>query len=103
VPGSHRKGRQDRAGKASHAKQPLPAVLGLDMAGVVEEIGPGVTGFPLDGSTGRWQQAQAAFVSPAVGNFTARQLAGEDDQPRFVKVSDCSESQELASRTKSPR
>ena len=34
-----------RAGKAAHAKQPLPAVLGLDMAGVVEETGPGVTAF----------------------------------------------------------
>ena len=34
-----------RAGKAAHAKQPLPAVLGLDMAGVVEEVGPGVTAF----------------------------------------------------------
>jgi NADPH:quinone reductase len=34
-----------RAGKAPHAKQPLPAVLGLDMAGVVEEAGPGVTAF----------------------------------------------------------
>jgi NADPH:quinone reductase-like Zn-dependent oxidoreductase len=34
-----------RAGKAAHAKQPLPAVLGLDMAGVVEEIGAGVTAF----------------------------------------------------------
>ena len=32
-----------RAGKAAHAKQPLPAVLGLDMAGVVEEVGGGVT------------------------------------------------------------
>jgi NADPH:quinone reductase-like Zn-dependent oxidoreductase len=29
-----------RAGKAEHAKQPLPAVLGLDMAGTVEEVGP---------------------------------------------------------------
>jgi NADPH2:quinone reductase len=34
-----------RAGKAEHAKQPLPAVLGLDMAGIVEEAGPGVTAF----------------------------------------------------------
>src|SRR5215469_2111490 len=34
-----------RAGKAPHAKQPLPSVLGVDMAGVVEEVGPTVTGF----------------------------------------------------------
>ncbi|UWZ84227.1 zinc-dependent alcohol dehydrogenase family protein [Occallatibacter riparius] len=34
-----------RAGQAEHAKQPLPAVLGLDMAGIVEEIGSGVAGF----------------------------------------------------------
>ena len=34
-----------RAGKAGHAQQPLPAVLGLDMAGVVEEVGAEVTAF----------------------------------------------------------
>ena len=34
-----------RAGDAAHAKQPLPAVLGLDMAGTVEEVGNGVTKF----------------------------------------------------------
>jgi NADPH2:quinone reductase len=34
-----------RAGAAAHAKQPLPAVLGLDMAGTVEEVGSGVTRF----------------------------------------------------------
>ena len=34
-----------RAGAAGHAHQPLPAVLGLDMAGVVERVGAGVTRF----------------------------------------------------------
>jgi NADPH2:quinone reductase len=34
-----------RAGKAGHAKQPLPAILGLDMAGTVEEVGSVVTDF----------------------------------------------------------
>jgi len=34
-----------RAGQAAHAKQPLPAVLGLDMAGVVESVGPRVSRF----------------------------------------------------------
>jgi NADPH:quinone reductase len=34
-----------RAGAAAHAKQPLPAVLGLDMAGTVVEVGSRVTRF----------------------------------------------------------
>ena len=34
-----------RAAKAPHARQPLPAVLGVDIAGTVEEVGPGVTAF----------------------------------------------------------
>ena len=34
-----------RAGKADHAKHPLPLVLGIDMAGVVEAVGAGVTRF----------------------------------------------------------
>ena len=34
-----------RAGQAGHAKVSLPAILGIDMAGVVESVGEGVTGF----------------------------------------------------------
>ena len=34
-----------RAGSATHARQPLPAVLGLDMAGTAEAVGPEVTAF----------------------------------------------------------
>jgi NADPH:quinone reductase-like Zn-dependent oxidoreductase len=59
-----------RAGKAAHAKQPLPAVLGLDMAGVVEEVGSGVRAFrPGDevygmvGGVGGLQGTLAGFVA----------------------------------------
>ncbi len=59
-----------RAGKAAHAKQPLPAVLGLDMAGVVEEVGGGVTGFRagdevygMVGGVGGLQGTLAEFVA----------------------------------------
>lgn len=34
-----------RSGMAPHARQPLPATLGLDMAGVVDAVGPGVSPF----------------------------------------------------------
>jgi NADPH:quinone reductase len=36
-----------RAGSAAHAKHPLPLVLGIDMAGVVEALGQGVTQFQV--------------------------------------------------------
>jgi len=59
-----------RAGKAEHAKQPLPAVLGLDMAGTVEEVGDEVTAFrPGDevfgmaGGVGGRQGTLAEFVA----------------------------------------
>ena len=58
-----------RAGKAAHAQQPLPAVLGLDMAGTVEEVGPGVHAFkPGDevygmvGGVGGLQGTLATFI-----------------------------------------
>jgi len=59
-----------RAGQAAHAKQPLPAVLGLDMAGVVEEVGEGVTAFKrgdevygMTGGVGGLQGSLAEFVA----------------------------------------
>jgi NADPH:quinone reductase-like Zn-dependent oxidoreductase len=39
-----------RSGGAAHARQPLPAVLGLDLAGRVEATGAGVTAFRVGDS-----------------------------------------------------
>jgi NADPH:quinone reductase-like Zn-dependent oxidoreductase len=50
-----------RAGKATHAKQPLPASLGLDMAGTVEEVGSG-------DAAGRVAHPYAAFEVMAAGS-----------------------------------
>jgi NADPH2:quinone reductase len=62
-----------RAGKAAHAKQSLPAVLGLDMAGIVEEVGPDVTAFKrgdevfgMVGGAGGLQGTLAEFISADV-------------------------------------
>ena len=78
-----------RTGNGAHAKQTLPAILGMDMAGVVEELGAGVTGFSvgdevygLTGGVGGSQGSLAEFVAvdadllarkPA--NVTMRQAA----------------------------
>src|ERR1700760_3246615 len=58
-----------RAGKAAHAMQPLPAVLGLDMAGVVVETGPGTEAlkpgdevYGMVGGVGGLQGTLAEFV-----------------------------------------
>src|SRR5271170_3984580 len=59
-----------RAGQAAHARQPLPAVLGLDVAGTVEEVGPSVIAFsPGDevygmvGGVGGLQGTLAEFIA----------------------------------------
>jgi NADPH:quinone reductase-like Zn-dependent oxidoreductase len=58
-----------RAGIAAHARHPLPAVLGLDMAGAVEEVGAGVSEFKagdevygMVGGVGGLQGTLAQFV-----------------------------------------
>jgi NADPH:quinone reductase len=59
-----------RSGKAAHAKQPLPAVLGMDMAGVVEYVGsdvrrfrPGDEVFGMVGGVGGLQGTLAEYVA----------------------------------------
>ncbi len=59
-----------RAGKAEHAKQPLPAILGVDMAGTVHSVGLAVTGFQagdevygMAGGVGGHQGTLAQFLA----------------------------------------
>jgi NADPH:quinone reductase len=59
-----------RKGAAAHAQQKLPAVLGLDCAGIVEAVGAGVTGFGageavfgMIGGVGGHQGSLAEFVA----------------------------------------
>jgi NADPH2:quinone reductase len=59
-----------RAGQAAHARSVLPAVLGLDLAGVVETVGADVTGFApgdevygLTGGVGDLQGSLAEYAA----------------------------------------
>ncbi len=59
-----------RAEQAAHARHPLPAILGLDLAGEVVAVGAGVEGFApgeavygLIGGVGGLQGAQAQYVA----------------------------------------
>ena len=57
-------------GQAAHARHPLPAILGIDTAGVVEDVGAGVAGFTrgdevygMTGGVGGVQGSLAEFVA----------------------------------------
>ncbi|WIT12318.1 zinc-dependent alcohol dehydrogenase family protein [Paucibacter sediminis] len=59
-----------RAGKAAHARHALPAVLGMDVAGVVRAVGPGVARlrvgdqvYGLTGGVGGLQGSLAEFAA----------------------------------------
>ena len=78
-----------RAGQAAHARQPLPAVLGLDMAGVVESVGSAVTKFHpgdevygmvggvggLQGTLAEYAAVDARLLARKPANLTMRQAA----------------------------
>jgi NADPH:quinone reductase len=78
-----------RAGEAAHARQPLPAILGIDLAGVVEAVGAGVTAFRsgaevygmtggvggLQGSLAEYAAVDADLLAPKPANLTMRQAA----------------------------
>jgi NADPH2:quinone reductase len=77
------------AGAAAHARQPLPAVLGLDLAGIVLAVGPavsnvrvgdqvfgmtgGVGGLP--GSLAEYAAVDAALLAIRPSNLSAREAA----------------------------
>ena len=68
-----------RAGQAAHARQPLPAVLGIDLAGIVEAAGDGVTAFrqgdDVDGR--RWRPARLVSAIFSGRRRSARAKASE--------------------------
>jgi NADPH:quinone reductase-like Zn-dependent oxidoreductase len=78
-----------RAGQAAHAQVKLPAILGIDLAGIVVEVGEGVTGFkPGDevygmtggvgdnqGSLAEYAAVDARLLAIKPKNMTMRQAA----------------------------
>jgi len=78
-----------RAGRAGHAQSKLPAVLGLDLAGVVEQVGPGAEGFApgdevygltggvgeLQGSLAEYAAVDARLLAPKPAALSMRQAA----------------------------
>ncbi len=79
-----------RAGNGGHARQIPPAVLGMDLAGVVEEVGAGVTGLQvgdevygmaggiggLQGTLAEFAAVDAELIAKKPANLTMRQAAG---------------------------
>ena len=59
-----------RAGQAAHARHPFPAVLGIDLAGVVQAVGAGVAQFKVGdavyGMTGGVAGVQGSLAEHAV-------------------------------------
>src|ERR1700761_2569772 len=77
------------AGQAAHAQHPLPAILGITLAGVVAAVGPGVSGFRNgdevygmtggvgghQGSLAQYAAVDAALLAPKPANLSIREAA----------------------------
>jgi NADPH:quinone reductase-like Zn-dependent oxidoreductase len=77
------------AGQAAHARHPLPNILGMDMAGIVETTGTGVSGFRrgdevygltggiggLQGSLAQYAAVDADLLATKPANLTMREAA----------------------------
>ena len=78
-----------RAGQAAHARHPLPAILGIDLAGTVEAVGPGVAAFRegdevygmtggvggVQGSLAEYAAVDAALLARKPSNLAMREAA----------------------------
>jgi NADPH:quinone reductase len=78
-----------RAGAAGHARHPLPAILGIDLAGVVEAVGPEVTAFRvgdevygmtggvggIQGSLAEYAAVDASLLALKPSHFSMREAA----------------------------
>jgi NADPH:quinone reductase-like Zn-dependent oxidoreductase len=78
-----------RAGAAAHARHPFPAILGIDLAGTVEAVGPEVTTFRagdevygltggvggVQGSLAEYAAVDAALLARKPNNLDMREAA----------------------------
>ncbi|RUL64538.1 quinone oxidoreductase [Dyella dinghuensis] len=78
-----------RSGAAEHARHPLPAILGIDLAGVVDAVGPNVTEFRVgdevygmtggvggvQGSLAQYAAVDASLLALKPSHFSMREAA----------------------------
>src|SRR6201997_5948588 len=78
-----------RAGQAAHARHPLPAILGIDLAGIVEAVGPDVAAFRegdevygmtggvggVQGSLAEYAAVDATLLAPKPDSLGMREAA----------------------------
>jgi NADPH:quinone reductase len=78
-----------RSGNAEHARHPLPAILGIDLAGVVDAVGPDVSAFRvgdevygmtggvggIQGSLAEYAAVDASLLALKPSHFSMREAA----------------------------